>query len=708
MKFNRTSVQFRVLMLGVGLFVVLGSAILLLEAMVARQVPQLDALHMQSRRFGIIEAVGRSMDHYREVYSHQVETELTNAPVPPGLKAEIEEASAQLNRNLDKMAAFDPEQANVLRTAIRETPIYSNRLIEIVKEGRPESSDDAYVQLQKRKRLIESTLQAVSAQEHARAEEIHAQEAAQARAAYRYSIVLLLVSGLGAVVLSIVVARSIIKPLQGIATAIRLVNTGATSIDLPRVGADEFGQIALALRQFRDSSEYMRRVAFEDPITGIGNRTMLLREVSNWIAHPDREPFGLLYIDLDNFRSVNDRLGHSAGDQYLREAASRLARFVPQGSVLCRFGGDKFTVLFRLAAGGSEHSRQQELQSLADVILRALSEPCSVGTHNLAMSCSIGIAAFPEDATTTEQLVSAADAAAFAAKKSGRRRSRFAASEVAAKFRRNLSRATEIYLGLERSEFEPYYQPIVDIDRGKVVAAEALLRWNHPSRGLLLPGEFIEAAEESGLIGRLGEQCLVAAYEQNRRWRQGGDNLNIRMAVNVSARQINDGDILSVLPRLEPLSENDPGIDFELTESLLLESSDRCKDTLEAISQRGFRLGLDDFGTGYSSFSYLRRFRIDKLKIDRQFVMAMNESREADEIVTAIIAMARALNLEVVAEGVESVDQSWSLRRKGCVLQQGWYFAKAMAAADFIDWARNFEASGVGKRIGPVLTTSLQ
>jgi EAL domain-containing protein (putative c-di-GMP-specific phosphodiesterase class I) len=319
------------------------------------------------------------------------------------------------------------------------------------------------------------------------------------------------------------------------------------------------------------------------------------------------------------------------------------------------------------------------------------------------MSAAIGIALFPADGDSAEQILSAADAAAYAARRSGANCIRFASARFAAATRKHLALVNDIRRGLEQGEFHPFYQPIVDIDRGSVVGAEALLRWRHSERGLLLPGEFIEAAEESGLIVGLSERCLAAVHRQSREWALAGRPL--RIAVNLSGRQINNGELLGMLARLEPAADAArPLLDFELTESLLLEASETAEKTLEAVKALGCGIGLDDFGTGYSSFAYLRRLPIDTIKIDRQFVAAMHNSRQAVAIIAALIALAKNLELKIVAEGVETAEQMWLLRKMGCPLQQGFHFTKALPAEDFERWMAGFgrqtlsDAPGSGMR----------
>ncbi|HWY23278.1 MAG TPA: EAL domain-containing protein, partial [Nevskia sp.] len=437
-----------------------------------------------------------------------------------------------------------------------------------------------------------------------------------------------------------------------------------------------------------------RRLAYQDPLTSLGNRARLDETLQAALGAAGEARPVLCYVDLDNFRSINDRLGHQAGDTYLCEAAQRLRRLLPPAAGLFRYAGDKFIALLQDGAAPGD----AQLRQLADRVLRGMAEPYRLGEQLLHMSVSIGIALSPGDGDTAEQLISSAEAAGHAAKRSGRNNARFAGGQLSSRLRREAALVGEIRRGLEQGEFELFYQPIVDVEQGRAVAAEALVRWRHPARGLVLPGEFIQVAENEGLIGGIGDRCLRLALEQLRLWRAAG--LELRVAVNLSARQVQDDHILGTLASLR---ETDAAaaalIDLELTESLLFDTSDNTRRVLEEIRRYGYRLGMDDFGTGYSSLSYLRRLPLDKLKVDRQFVADLGSSRQSQAIVSAVLALARTLELEVVAEGVEAPLQARLLREQGCRLQQGYLYAPPLPADEFARWIaayRPAEDSGAG------------
>jgi diguanylate cyclase (GGDEF)-like protein len=671
------------------LFTLFGSTSLLLGYLIERNQAEQQAQQEQYRRFEIIEVVQQAINLFRHNGGELNKARLQKNPeLEAQAQAALEQSHRNVDRQLDRLRQFDPASADVSGSALAQVAQYSQQVMDAMVAGK--TPDPAILnELQRRLNLVETTLSAASQRERALAERIQLDARTRAAVAIQIAIGMILATAVVGTVLVLLVVRSIIYPLRITTDAIRQVNAGQTEIDLPPISGDEFGQMALALRQFRDGAERLRRLAYQDPLTGLGNRAQLNESIEAGLAAGGGEQLrtALLYLDLDNFRSINDRLGHKAGDAYLCEAATRLRRFLPDGVELCRYGGDKFIAI--LEDEGDAAATNLRLREVADCVLRGMAEPHRLGNHLLHMSVSIGVAVSPGDGATAEHLISSAEAAGHAAKRSGRNNARFAAGQLSGRLRRETALAGEIQRGLEQREFEVFYQPIVDVALRCVAGAEALVRWRHPERGLLLPGEFIEVAENEGLINALGERCLRIAHAQLRQWREAG--LVLRVAVNLSARQLQDGKILNVL---RGLRDEDAGaasmIDLELTESVLFDSSDSTRKTLDEIKRCGYRLGMDDFGTGYSSFSYLRRLPIDKIKIDRQFVADMGTSRQAEAIVSAMLALASKLELEIVAEGVETPLQLRLLQAGGCHLQQGYLFSAALPAGEFAAWAASY------------------
>lgn len=694
MKFALFTVQTRLLALIACLVVILGGANLVLGVLIQQDESYQKAQQEQFQRVKVIAAVQEAINAYRSARS-QLNSAILAKDVDsqPRAQQAIDEANDAVLQQLDNLSQFDPESASIVRAAHVAVPPVIDKIVVAIMKGQ---SEKAWSQeFQQLMGIISDRLTFIGAREHQLSDAIERNERRRIRNAILTArIVTVLTIALGGL-LAYLVIRSIIRPLRATTEAIRHVNAGETQIDLPPVTRDEFGDIAIALRQFRDRAENLQRLAYEDPLTGLGNRAQFNRHLRAAVerARERKESLALLYLDFDHFRSVNDRFGHLTGDRYLGEAATRLRRFIPDDATLYRYGGDNFVVL--MEGLSSSDPVPERLDALARSLLRGVAEHYSIGEHDVNMSASLGIALFPNDGTTPEQLVSSADSAMFSAKRNGRNTVRFAGTETTSSLRRQLGLHSEIRRAIERDEFDVFYQPVVDTRVQRVVGAEALMRWRHPQRGIVLPGQFIPAAEESGLIDRLGEQGLLKAHAQAGRWRDEGRSL--RVAVNLSVRQLPQRQLLEVLAGLAQ-NGGERLVEFELTEGLLLDSMPRGYEVIDAIHQLGFRIGLDDFGIGYSSFSYLERLPISKIKIDRSFVEHLETSRQSAAIVSALVALARTLELELVGEGIETPAQSALIASLGCPLQQGFVFSRALPAEDFVRWMEGYERLGSASR----------
>jgi len=487
------------------------------------------------------------------------------------------------------------------------------------------------------------------------------------------------------VLLTALVVVSIVQPLNDVLRALRRTAAGDHAAPLPPPRDDEFGEMARALRQIQDYAAKLDSIAYNDPLTGLHNRASLEKNLSARIAEcgPRAQAIVLLFLDLDNFKSVNDTLGHALGDRYLMEAALRLRRLMPKGAELYHYSGDEFAVM--QAGLASDARLRARVQEIGASLLEGMSETYVVDEHRLAMSVSIGASLYSYDGADAESLIGAAEAAMFEAKRAGRNQLLFSSRAHTDALRRQLQLAGEIRRGLDAGEFEPYFQPVVDASSGHVIGAEALARWLHPTRGIVMPLEFIPVAEESGTIGRLGELVLRRGCEELTRL--NGRANGMRLAVNLSARQLRDGSLVSsVGEMLHSTGLPAQRVELEITESAVMENVERNTRTLHALRRLGVSLSLDDFGTGYSSLSYVQRLPVSKLKIDRSFVSQLGSSREAEAIILATLAMAKSLGLDVVAEGVETEAQSQQLLQLGCAQQQGYLFTPALPASALAEW----------------------
>jgi diguanylate cyclase (GGDEF)-like protein len=371
-----------------------------------------------------------------------------------------------------------------------------------------------------------------------------------------------------------------------------------------------------------------------------------------------------MFIDLDRFKPINDSLGHSVGDVLLKEVSQRLVSQLRVGDTICRIGGDEFVVVL------PEVKRSSDVAQVAQKVIEQVSQPVTVDERELAVSCSVGIAIFPDDGRDAESLIRNADAAMYHAKELGRANYQFFTEQMNQAASRRLALETDLRRALARDELRLHYQRIVDAETGRVAGHEALVRWQHPERGLVPPGEFIQIAEESGLILRIGEWVLREACRWARATDAGG---GLQIAVNLSPRQFNDPKLAQMVSHALKETGLPPRLlELEITETLAMSHTDVTLTTLKRLKKLGVSIAIDDFGTGYSSLAYLKRFPVDKVKIDRTFVAEAPKDREEGAIVSAIVALAHALDIEVIGEGVENEAQREFLRRCGCDYIQGY------------------------------------
>ncbi len=439
----------------------------------------------------------------------------------------------------------------------------------------------------------------------------------------------------------------------------------------------------------RSAEERIRHLAYHDTLTGLPNRAWLGEELGRTLARAERqgENVALMFLDLDQFKRINDTLGHSAGDQLLCAVADRLRHRLRRGDALARPSGDSDMALSRL--GGDEFcivlsglDQPETAARAAARVLEAFAEPFQLAGSEASVSTSIGIAVYPTDAADAEGLVKAADTAMYHSKKQGRDSYHFYSASMNTRTAARLTMESALRHAIARDELRLHYQPIVALGSGAIVGVEALVRWQHPELGLLMPGHFIEIAEESGLIVPLGEWVLQAACEQSRSWQRQGLPA-MTMAVNVSGEQFKRSNMVRTLRRTLDSTGLDPTLlKVEITESVLMRDLDLTIRNLESVRDMGVQLSIDDFGTGYSSLAYLERFPVQELKIDRSFISGIVGGTRNAAIATAVIGMARDLSLSVVAEGVETAAQRELLQRLRCPYAQGYHFSRPRPPQD--------------------------
>jgi diguanylate cyclase (GGDEF)-like protein/PAS domain S-box-containing protein len=414
-------------------------------------------------------------------------------------------------------------------------------------------------------------------------------------------------------------------------------------------------------------------LAYHDELTGLSNRTLLMDRFNQTCAraHRSGHQLALLVLDLDRFKNINDTLGHSTGDKVLVEIANRLTDQARGGETITRYGGDEFVVLL------SDVQDNKTIAYASQRILDIISEPIEVDGRTLHVTCSLGVAIWPDNGENLAALLSHADAAMYTAKEHGRDRFQFFTEELNAQNQKRMILESDMHHAIDKQEFELFYQPQINVTNQRIFGVEALIRWNHPTQGLIFPAQFIPLAEETGMILAIGQWTLETACRQIAQWNNAGYNL--QMSVNVSVRQLEEPDFDMLLRQIITKTKiKAKYLELEITESTMMQDPESMIKVLQQVKQVGVKLALDDFGTGHSSLSYLQRFPFDKLKIDRSFINDVSQSADAAAIAKTIGAMAKSLHLEIIAEGVETQQQVDFLLECGCDQAQGFFYSRAI------------------------------
>ncbi len=415
-------------------------------------------------------------------------------------------------------------------------------------------------------------------------------------------------------------------------------------------------------------AEKMRKLARTDVVTGLANRAGFNHDLVEALMHlPTGARLAMLWLDLDRFKEVNDLLGHQVGDQVLAEVARRMKEMAPADATVARFGGDEFVVFFQT-------DNRSECEQIATNLRDHVSRPLRVNGEWLDIDASMGVAILPEDGSDADTLLQSADLALYHAKVNGRAQTCFFHKSMSRDLVRRREIEAELRTALQRDELSIFFQPIVDLATGKIRTFEALVRWFHPEKGELRPDEFIPVAEETGVIVTLGNWITAQAAKAAAQWPD-----DVTLAVNLSPLQIRaPGAALGIMNALREARLDPARLELEVTESLFLDDNDSTAAFIEELSSQGVRFALDDFGTGYSSLSHIHKFPFKKIKVDRSFVSGPNVGRKSDAIIRAVAEMGSTLEMEIVAEGLETVEQVAAVREAGCTLGQGYYFSRAV------------------------------
>jgi diguanylate cyclase (GGDEF)-like protein len=423
----------------------------------------------------------------------------------------------------------------------------------------------------------------------------------------------------------------------------------------------------------KEAEARIEHMAHHDALTGLPNRILFQAQLEHALRWQGRgRRVAVLFIDLDNFKSINDTLGHQVGDSLLKTVAHRLEDCVRSGDVVARLGGDEFVIV------QTELEDPTDAANLATRVREAILDSCEIADHNIVVDASIGIALSPEDGTDPHQLIKNADLALFGAKTSGRGTYRFFEQAMDRRMLERHELELELRKALVNGEFEVHFQPLVNLDTDRIGCCEALLRWNHPERGYIPPDRFIHLAEETGLITRIGDWVVRTACHVAAEWPE-----SVMLAVNISPVQFRRPNFVEVVTHSLASSGLSPQrLELEITEAILLENTDATLATLNQFHGLGVRIAMDDFGTGYSSLSYLQKFPFDKIKIDGSFIQGLSDSEESSAIVRAVAGLAKSFRMTTTAEGVETDEQLRMVKELGCTEMQGHWFAKACNAGD--------------------------
>ncbi|MBV2123160.1 MAG: EAL domain-containing protein [Candidatus Thiodiazotropha sp. (ex Ctena orbiculata)] len=465
----------------------------------------------------------------------------------------------------------------------------------------------------------------------------------------------------------------------------RSVPIELSSIGIYSVGEDNqksfigtYG-VARDITERKQAEELIKYQLHHDLLTNLPNRTLFRDRLNMAMAHSKRtgKKLVVMYLDMDRFKIINDSLGHYVGDELLKMVGQRLRSELREADTLARVGGDEFNLLI------PEINDIQDARNLAEKILRLTAEPFLIKNEEIFISFSIGISVYPSDGDTKDSLIKHADIAMYKVKNSGKNGYAFYSDRMKSHFAASLDIENGLRKAISTDELCLYYQPQYNTMEGKIVGVEALVRWQHPDKGIIQPSEFINVAEESGLIVPLGEWVLRKACQDMQRW-QTEENIKLSLSVNISVQQLEmDQFVNKTLAIIKRHNLDRNVLELEITEHAIMQDMEKAIDTLSRLSHRGIRIAIDDFGTGYSSLGYLQSLPINTLKMDRSFVEGI-KSKGDNSIVTAIISMARGLNLDLIAEGVESQTQIDQLNSAGCHLAQGFFYSRPLPEDEFL------------------------
>ena len=641
----------------------------------------------QRERLELLRDVQKFVSDYRFwLIENAAQQQLDSAAEAAASRVQLEQSRRALDASLDKMARFDAEAVAKVRRAARGLGDIEYRALQAIIANDAPAAQQLLRAAQQRLASIDMTLDEVFAEQRAAVEAVAGSAVQVTDQAIERSLWMMVGASVVALLLVALILQSTLPALRSTINAIDELVRGHFDAPLPPIARDELGEVARGLRNFRDNARQLEVLATTDTLTELATRLEMQQELDRSLdaMRDGRFAAAVLFMDLDQFKSVNDALGHAAGDRYLQEVARRLRRALPHVALISRISGDEFAVLIRepADADGIREISERAVRAIAD----AFSHNYLLEDQPVAISASIGIAVAQRDGWSGDVLLARAEAAMYAAKDEGRGQHRYYKPAMTDGVRDQLAIGGALRRAIADNNLRMVFQPIVDAKTQQLVSAEALVRWTDPNLGVVNPERFVPIAEETQIIVELGEWVMHTVGKQLAQWHKDGLP-RCPVAINIGARHFADHSLMLTLTEvLGQYSLPPDALELEITEGAVVRDPDRAIELMRAIRARGVRLSLDDFGTGYSSLAYLQRFPLDKLKVDQGFVTRIVESTDSDNIVAATIGLARSLGLTTVGEGVESHQVLQRLQGHGCDLIQGYYTGRPMPAEDFAAW----------------------